>query len=93
VLSPTQFAALVLPNLKPLFAIKDPPQNMLTLLNNVNILQEKTEKPVFLERAYFCTDFDIRVEVFLDVMPLVYNAMESEHTVVSLAKVLKISPE
>ena len=51
VLSPTQFAALVLPSLKPLFAIKDPPQNMLTLLNNVKVLQEKTEKPVFLERV------------------------------------------
>ena len=50
VLTPTQFATLVLPSLKPLFAIKDPPQNMLTLLNNVKILQEKTEKAVFLER-------------------------------------------
>ena len=65
VLSPTQFAALVLPSLKPLFAIKDPPQNMLTLLNNVKILQEKTEKPVFLERAYcFRLDTDARVEGF-----------------------------
>lgn len=53
VLSPTQFAALVLPSLKPLFAIKDPPQNLLTLLNNVKVLQEKTEKPVFLERTRF----------------------------------------
>lgn len=53
VLSSIQFAALVLPSLKPLFAIKDPPQNMLTLLNNVKVLQEKTEKPVFLERAYY----------------------------------------
>lgn len=51
VLTPTQFAASVLPSLKPLFAIKDPPQNMLTLLNNVKVLQEKTEKAVFLERA------------------------------------------
>ena len=64
VLSSTQFAALVLPSLKPLFAIKDPPQNMLTLLNNVKILQEKTEKPVFLERAYyFCLSKNVRVEV------------------------------
>jgi SCY1-like protein 2 len=53
VLSPTQFAASVLPSLKPLFAIKDPPQNMLTLLNNVKILQEKTEKAVFLERGCY----------------------------------------
>ena len=65
VLSPTQFAALVLPSLKPLFAIKDPPQNMLTLLNNVQVLQEKTEKPVFLERACcFYLIADARIEVF-----------------------------
>jgi len=65
VLSPTQFAALVLPSLKPLFAIKDPPQNMLTLLNNVKVLQAKTEKPVFLERAcYSRLNVDPRVEVF-----------------------------
>jgi len=65
VLSPTQFAALVLPSLKPLFAIKDPPQNMLTLLNNVKVLQEKTDKPVFLERAYcFYLITDARIEVF-----------------------------
>jgi SCY1-like protein 2 len=65
VLSPTQFAALVLPSLKPLFVIKDPPQNMLTLLNNVKILQDKTEKPVFLERECWSPlEFDPCVEVF-----------------------------
>jgi SCY1-like protein 2 len=65
VLSPTQFAASVLPSLKPLFAIKDPPQNMLTLLNNVKILQEKTEKAVFLERAcYLPLGSDPYAEVF-----------------------------
>ena len=65
VLLPTQFATLVLPSLKPLFAIKDPPQNMLTLLNNVKILQEKTEKPVFLERVfYFPPGLDRRTDVF-----------------------------
>ncbi|KAI0374727.1 kinase-like protein [Pilatotrama ljubarskyi] len=65
-LSPTQFAALVLPSLKPLFAIKEPPQNMLTLLDNLQMLQDKTEKPVFREH----------------VLPLVYNALESEHAIV-----------
>lgn len=52
VISPTQFAALVLPSLKPLFALKDPPQNMMTLLENIKVLQQKTEKNVFLERMY-----------------------------------------
>ena len=50
VLSSTPFAMLVLPSLQPLFAIKEPPQNMLTLLDNLLLLQEKTEKPVFRER-------------------------------------------
>ena len=51
IVSPQQFASLVLPSLKPLFAIKEPPQNMLTLLDNLNTLQDKTEKSVFRERT------------------------------------------
>ena len=50
ILSSSQFASLVLPGLKPLFALKEPPVNMLTLLENLTMLQEKTEKPVFRER-------------------------------------------
>ena len=49
-LSPTQFASMVLPSLKPLFTIKEPPQNMLTLLDNLTMLQNKTDKLVFRER-------------------------------------------
>ena len=49
-LSPTQFATTVLPSLKPLFAIREPPQNMLTLLDNLTMLQDKTDKNVFRER-------------------------------------------
>lgn len=52
-LSPVQFASTVLPSLKPLFAIKEPPQNMLTLLDNLKMLQSKTEKNVFRERKEF----------------------------------------
>lgn len=51
ILSSSQFATLVLPSLKPLFVIKEPPQNMLTLLDNLQMLQDKTEKVVFRERA------------------------------------------
>ena len=54
-LSPQQFANLVLPSLKPLFAVKEPPQNMLTLLDNLKLLQEKTEKKVFRTRTYRAT--------------------------------------
>jgi SCY1-like protein 2 len=50
VLSPGQFASLVLPSLKPLFVVKEPPQNMLTLLDNLAMLQSKTDKAVFRER-------------------------------------------
>ncbi|KAG5342217.1 hypothetical protein C0989_004529 [Termitomyces sp. Mn162] len=66
ILSPAQFASTVLPSLRPLFSIKEPPQNMLTLLDNLGMLQSKTEKHVFREH----------------VLPLVYNALESEHATV-----------
>ncbi|KAL1669341.1 kinase-like domain-containing protein [Schizophyllum commune] len=75
-LSPQQFANLVLPSLKPLFAVKEPPQNMLTLLDNLKLLQEKTEKKVFRTQ----------------VLPLVYNALESEHTVVQ-ERALAVVPD
>ncbi|KAG5651283.1 hypothetical protein H0H81_009226 [Sphagnurus paluster] len=75
-LSPSQFATTVLPSLKPLFAIKEPPQNMLTLLENLTMLQSKTEKNVFREH----------------VLPLVYNALESEHAIVQ-ERALKAVPD
>lgn len=52
-LSPSQFASLVLPSLKPLFAIKEPPQNMMTLLDNLGLLQRKTDAAVFRERESY----------------------------------------
>lgn len=51
-LSPPQLASMVLPSLKPLFAVKEPPQNMITLLDNLQMLQNKTDKQVFRERTY-----------------------------------------
>ncbi|KIM23753.1 hypothetical protein M408DRAFT_249795 [Serendipita vermifera MAFF 305830] len=75
-LSPSQFASRVLPSLKPLFAVKEPPQNMITLLDNLKMLQDKTDKAVFKEH----------------VLPLVYNALESEHAVVQ-ERALKIVPD
>ena len=80
IVSPQQFASLVLPSLKPLFAIKEPPQNMLTLLDNLNTLQDKTEKSVFRERTSELPFTSPCVSVCAsDVLPLVYNALESEH--------------
>lgn len=81
IVTPQQFTSLVLPSLKPLFTITEPPQNMLTLLDNLTTLQEKTEKAVFRERA--SEPPPLRVTHVLtctpDVLPLVYNALESEH--------------
>ncbi|KAF9257777.1 kinase-like protein [Marasmius fiardii PR-910] len=65
-LSSAQFATTVLPSLKPLFGIKEPPNNMLTLLENLPMLQAKTDKLVFKT----------------EVLPLVYHALESDHGVV-----------
>jgi len=80
IVSPQQFASLVLPSLKPLFAIKEPPQNMLTLLDNLNTLQEKTDKAVFRERTSETPLTLPYVPICAsDVLPLVYNALDSEH--------------
>jgi len=49
-LTPPQFASQVLPSLKPLFVVREPPQNMLTLLDNLTMLQDKTDNNVFRER-------------------------------------------
>ncbi|KAG9015727.1 hypothetical protein FRB95_009223 [Tulasnella sp. JGI-2019a] len=65
-LDPTQFQSLVLPSLKPLFTIKDPPIVMMVLLENLEMLQSKTTKAAFRT----------------DVLPLVYNALDSEHATV-----------
>jgi SCY1-like protein 2 len=48
-LSLAQFSTIVLPSLKPLFVVKDPPQNMITLLDNLELLQSKTDKVSFRE--------------------------------------------
>jgi SCY1-like protein 2 len=82
-ISATQFASLVLPSLKPLFLIKEPPQNMLTLLDNLHLLQSKTDKTVFRERMELSFCPNTVFNVFTEVLPLVYNALESEHAVVS----------
>jgi SCY1-like protein 2 len=91
VLPPSQFASLVLPSLKPLFAIKEPPQNMLTLLDNLSMLQSKTDQRVFRERESWISvaltaSFSL---TNTEVLPLVYNALESEHSAVCARPFLK----
>ena len=69
-ISPSQFALQVVPSLKLLFAIKVPPQNMMPLLDNLELLQWKCNRAVFWEH----------------VLPLVYNALDSEYAVVSTGR-------
>ncbi|WWC87998.1 uncharacterized protein L201_002900 [Kwoniella dendrophila CBS 6074] len=61
-LNKDEFAS-VLSKLQPLFVLKDPPQNMLTLLEHLSLFEEKTTPPIFKE----------------NVMPLIYNSLECEH--------------
>ncbi|GAA6030581.1 hypothetical protein JCM8097_006219 [Rhodosporidiobolus ruineniae] len=56
----------VLPSLKPLFAIKEPPQAVISLIENLPTLNEKCSPAVFRE----------------EVMPLIYFALEAENPVV-----------
>ena len=49
--SPAQFALQVLPSLKPLFAVKEPPQNMVTVLDNPELLQGKDGRVAFREHV------------------------------------------
>ncbi|KAI6019640.1 kinase-like domain-containing protein [Pisolithus orientalis] len=85
ILSAVQFAQLVLPSLKPLFTVKDPPQNMLTLLDNLDMLQSKTEKVVFRERE--CeqgnNDFYHSLNANQRSSPLYTMLWKSEHAIES----------
>ncbi|GAA5986876.1 hypothetical protein JCM5350_000349 [Sporobolomyces pararoseus] len=61
-----EFMKDVLPNVKPLFTVKEPVQAVVGLLDNLSVFKEK------------CTDVVFREEV----MPLVYHALESDNPIV-----------
>lgn len=65
-LNQREFCDLVLPSLKPVFSVRDPPQNMIVLLEKLDILQQKTPRETFRD----------------DIMPLVYAAIEAPTAVV-----------
>ncbi|KAG9116805.1 hypothetical protein FRC07_007446 [Ceratobasidium sp. 392] len=75
-LTPAEFASTVLPALKPLFVVRDPPQNVLAMLDNLTLIQGKTTPAIFREH----------------VLPLVYNALDSEHANVQ-ERALKTVPD
>ncbi|KAI8378729.1 hypothetical protein EDC96DRAFT_171796 [Choanephora cucurbitarum] len=65
-LTQQEFCDMVLPSLKPVFQVRDPPQHMIVLLEKLDVLQQKTPREIFRD----------------DVMPLVYAALESPTSVV-----------
>ncbi|ORX51255.1 ARM repeat-containing protein [Hesseltinella vesiculosa] len=65
-LSEKEFCDLVLPGLKPVFSVRDPPQHMIVLLERLDALQAKTPREVFRD----------------DIMPLVYSALENPSVLV-----------
>lgn len=65
-LSSIEFTSNVLPKLKPLFNVQDPPQNQMILLEQVELFVAKTSAPVFREQ----------------VTPLLYSALEAEQVFV-----------
>ncbi|OZJ04724.1 hypothetical protein BZG36_01781 [Bifiguratus adelaidae] len=65
-LNPTEFTEKVLPSLKFAFTVREPPQNMLVLLEKIDLLLEKSPREAFRD----------------DVMPLIYAALETPNPVV-----------
>ncbi|KAI7859992.1 hypothetical protein BDC45DRAFT_166554 [Circinella umbellata] len=60
-LNQREFCELVLPSLKPVFQVRDPPQNLIVLLEKLDTLQSKTPRETFRD----------------DIMPLVYASLEA----------------
>ncbi|KAM3579406.1 Protein kinase domain-containing protein ppk32 [Umbelopsis sp. WA50703] len=65
-LTQQEFCEKVLPSLKPIFTIRDPPQNMIVLLEKLDVFQKKTPRETFRD----------------DVMPMIYAALETPVPVV-----------
>lgn len=51
-LSSIEFTSSVLPRLQPLFALQDPPQNQLMLLDQIEVFVAKTSPQVFREGQF-----------------------------------------
>ncbi|KAG0369887.1 hypothetical protein BGZ54_008539 [Gamsiella multidivaricata] len=75
-MTPKEFEEKVLPSLKPIFLVREPMQNLLTLLEKIELLHEKASGAVFKE----------------DIMPLVYCALEPKNPPSVQEKALKTVP-
>ncbi|CAM0137100.1 unnamed protein product [Umbelopsis sp. WA50703] len=95
-LTQQEFCEKVLPSLKPIFTIRDPPQNMIVLLEKLDVFQKKTPRETFRDGAvYGANDSDlpylILTTAITDVMPMIYAALETPVPVVQ-EKALRIIP-
>ncbi|KAF9436206.1 hypothetical protein BGZ76_004559 [Entomortierella beljakovae] len=75
-MTPKEFEEKVLPALKPIFLVREPMQNLLTLLEKIELLHTKASGVVFKE----------------DIMPLVYCALEPKNPPSVQEKALKTVP-
>ncbi|KAK3813167.1 MAG: kinase-like domain-containing protein [Benniella sp.] len=75
-MTPKEFEERVLPVLKPIFLVREPMQNLLTLLEKIELLHQKASGTVFKE----------------DIMPLVYVALEPKNPPSVQEKALKTVP-
>ncbi|KAG0318613.1 hypothetical protein BGZ99_005587 [Dissophora globulifera] len=75
-MTPKEFEERVLPSLKPIFLVREPMQNLLTLLEKIDLLHQKASGTVFKE----------------DIMPLVYCALEPKNPPSVQEKALKVVP-
>ncbi|KAF8930196.1 hypothetical protein BGZ58_008388 [Dissophora ornata] len=75
-MTPKEFEERVLPSLKPIFLVREPVQNLLTLLEKIDLLHQKASGAVFKE----------------DIMPLVYCALEPKNPPSVQEKALKVVP-
>ncbi|KAF9111639.1 hypothetical protein BGX27_004652 [Mortierella sp. AM989] len=75
-MTPKEFEEKVLPSLKPIFLVREPMQNLLTLLEKIELLHQKASGVVFKE----------------DIMPLVYCALEPKNPPSVQEKALKTVP-
>ncbi|CAG8719114.1 6005_t:CDS:10, partial [Acaulospora morrowiae] len=74
-LPPLDFSEKVLIPLKPVFTVPEPMQNMILCLDKIELFQQKTSLSAFKE----------------DVMPLIYNALETKTPAIQ-DKVLRVIP-
>ncbi|RUS25670.1 hypothetical protein BC938DRAFT_471808 [Jimgerdemannia flammicorona] len=89
-LTAQEFSDRVLSSLKPIFTIREPPQNLLVLLEKLDLLQQKTPREVFRDGMLVQEMFSVAI-LMNYVMPLIYAALETPVPAIQ-EKALKVIP-